>query len=330
VKAEPSSDSSQRQETWRIFLGTVLVTCLSAVTVLGAILLSLQNQPQGGQPVVRQPESGAPPLIPTAAIATPPPITLVATLPASGTGEPPIEASATPGGGAQETSTLPPEAYATPTLLGITVLPPSPTPLLCAGGVPLDWRLYIVQRGDTLFSLARRHGTTVNQVMYINCLGSTRLWVGQRLYLPAPPTPIPPATTTFTPTPSPSPTLPSLTPSLPPSPTAILTLTASPSPFPPLTVTSTARPTVFPSETPTMTLTPSATAPMPPTETTTSEPTAEVTTTATPTSYPTTSATPTPMPSPSPSLPPTPTSTPTPIPTSSPVPTPTATPTPVS
>lgn len=328
MKAEPSSDSSQRQETWRIFLGTVLVTLLSAVTVLGAILLSLQNQPQGGQPVVRQPASGGALLIPTAAIATPPQITLVATLPVSDTGEPLIEASATPGGGAQETPTLPPEAYATPTQFVITVLPPSPTPLLCAGSVPWDWRLYTVQWGDTLFSLARRHGTTVNRVIYINCLESTRLWVGQRLYLPALPTPRPPVTATFTPVPSPSPTLPSLTPSLPPSPTVILTLTATPSPLPPLTATSTARPTVFPSGTPTTTLTPSATAPTPPTETATSEPTAEVTVTATPTSYPTASATPTSIPTPSPSLPATPTSTPTPIPTSSPVSTPTATPTP--
>ena len=44
--------------------------------------------------------------------------------------------------------------------------------------------IYIVQRGDTLYSIAKRYGTTVQAVMSYNSLGSTTIYVGQRLLIP--------------------------------------------------------------------------------------------------------------------------------------------------
>ena len=43
---------------------------------------------------------------------------------------------------------------------------------------------YAVQRGDTLFSIATRHGTTVAALMQANGLGSYLIYVGQRLVIP--------------------------------------------------------------------------------------------------------------------------------------------------
>jgi LysM repeat protein len=44
--------------------------------------------------------------------------------------------------------------------------------------------VYIVQRGDTLFSIARRYGVTVDALMAYNSLSSTTIYVGQRLLIP--------------------------------------------------------------------------------------------------------------------------------------------------
>ncbi|MFT5508633.1 MAG: LysM repeat protein, partial [Hyphomicrobiaceae bacterium] len=41
-----------------------------------------------------------------------------------------------------------------------------------------------VARGDTLYHLSRRHGVSVNLLMTENRLSSTKLSVGQTLYLP--------------------------------------------------------------------------------------------------------------------------------------------------
>jgi LysM repeat protein len=44
--------------------------------------------------------------------------------------------------------------------------------------------VYVVQRGDTLSSIARRFGTTIKSIMSTNQLFSTRIYVGQRLVIP--------------------------------------------------------------------------------------------------------------------------------------------------
>jgi LysM repeat protein len=74
---------------------------------------------------------------------------------------------------------------------------PNPTPPSTTDGT------YLVQRGDTLFSIARRHGTTVTALRAANNLTSNRIYAGQRLTLPgesAPPSQ-PPGPTTPAPNP---------------------------------------------------------------------------------------------------------------------------------
>jgi len=59
--------------------------------------------------------------------------------------------------------------------------------------------VYTVQRGDTLFSIARRHGTTTNTLAWLNGLSNPNfIWAGQRLRLnssSSPPSPARPGTT---------------------------------------------------------------------------------------------------------------------------------------
>lgn len=47
-------------------------------------------------------------------------------------------------------------------------------------------RTHVVQKGDTLYSIARRYNTTVNTLKQLNQLGSTHLAPGIRLQLPGP------------------------------------------------------------------------------------------------------------------------------------------------
>jgi LCP family protein required for cell wall assembly len=58
------------------------------------------------------------------------------------------------------------------------------TPPAC---VPPDtWDIHIVQIGNTLSSLARRYGTDIDTLMYVNCLNTRTIFIGQRLYVPGP------------------------------------------------------------------------------------------------------------------------------------------------
>ena len=189
---------------------------------------------------------------------------------------------------------LPPTFYASPT----------PQPYPC--GPPFGWVVYIVQPGDTLYSLSRRFGVGIEAIRRGNCLPNYTIYAGYALYLPPlPPTPIP-------------------TPALPPTPTPTATE------FPTLTPAST--PTEFPALTPTLTptLLPTLTATPILTGTATRTPTYTPTPTGPPGPTPTPSATPTPTESPTPMYTPAPSPTPTPTepPTSTYTPAPSATPTP--
>ena len=102
------------------------------------------------------------------------------------------------------TSTPTPTATSTPTpTIEPTSTPrPTRTPVqqpVCSGP-PSSWVAYIVQRGDTLYSIATSRGITVAELKYYNCLTSDLIRVGQRLYVPFVPTRVPsptplPATT---------------------------------------------------------------------------------------------------------------------------------------
>ncbi|MGD9101584.1 MAG: LysM peptidoglycan-binding domain-containing protein, partial [Anaerolineae bacterium] len=225
MKTAPMGETNRKQASWRLLVGPLLATAVSALTVLGAILLSLQSQVQSSQVVVQVSKDVTVEVIPTADIATAPPLTLIPTW------ETPVETS----------PTLVPLATvsASPDLAGTTVPLPTFTPLPCAGGAPLHWKLYIVQAGDTLFSLTRRHGTTVNQAVYYNCLQSELVWAGQRLYLPPLPTPVP----SYTPTPTPLPTPIPPSPTTAPLPTPAPTWTNTPAPLPTSTGTAAISPT---------------------------------------------------------------------------------------
>ncbi len=52
---------------------------------------------------------------------------------------------------------------------------------------PADWSIYLVQQGNTLLSVAQRYGIDVDSLMRVNCLNTTTIFVGQRLYVPGPP-----------------------------------------------------------------------------------------------------------------------------------------------
>ncbi|MFB0535824.1 MAG: LysM peptidoglycan-binding domain-containing protein [Anaerolineae bacterium] len=147
-----------------------------------------------------------------------------------------------------------PPVYITPT--------PTLSPTPCKP--PVDWRIYVVQKGDTLYSLAQRYNTTIDAIVQANCLTNYAIYVGQNLYLPPlPATPTPTVTRTPTSTP-----------------TVTWTPTATATP----TVTATPSPTATPTTTNTPTATGTSTT-VPPTATATPSPSATPTT-HTPTSVP--------------------------------------------
>ena len=183
----------------------------------------------------------------------------------------------------------------------IIYVPGAPPPTNVPCGPPPGWVYYIVQAGDTLYSIGRAYGVSVAQLQNANCLGSsTTIRVGQRLHVPNVPTIVPSSTPTLPVTPSPepsatptlvppsltptfnppssTPTAPTLTPTIPPgTATETPTLTATGST---LTPTITETPVSIPSETPdspTLTSTPTTepptATPAPPTNTPTPNPT---------------------------------------------------------
>ena len=75
---------------------------------------------------------------------------------------------------AGETPTPPPTLISPPP-------PPPPTPTS-----PSQETIYVVRRGDTLYSIARRYGTTVQAIMAANGLTNYNIYVGQQLNIPTP------------------------------------------------------------------------------------------------------------------------------------------------
>ncbi len=142
------------------------------------------------------------PTPPPVATATPTPLPPTATpLPPTATPPPPTPTASTPP--ATPPPPTPTPSAPTPTPSAPTPTPSAPTPTPSpAGGIT-----YVVQRGDTLFSIARRFGVTLEQLRQLNGIGSDNLiHVGQRLIIvPGPvtvtPPPPPPPGATSTPLP---------------------------------------------------------------------------------------------------------------------------------
>ncbi|MCC6187567.1 MAG: LysM peptidoglycan-binding domain-containing protein [Anaerolineales bacterium] len=135
--------------------------------------------------------------------------------------------------------------------------------------VRLDWPLYRVQAGNTLWSVAGAVGASVADLMQANCLASGTIYAGQMLRVPRLPATAAPPTPT-----NPPPPMPTSAPSETAAPTGAPTDTPSSTPEPSATYvpseTATELPTVapLPSDTPLPSETPV------PSETATSAPTA--------------------------------------------------------
>lgn len=95
---------------------------------------------------------------------------------------------------------------------------------------PQGWSIYTVRPGETLYRIASRYDLTVGELMQANCLSSTSVSVGTKIYVP-PTTPV--ISPTHRPS-SPTPTKPQASPARTP------TATITPDPDPPPTGTQTA------------------------------------------------------------------------------------------
>lgn len=179
-------------------------------------------------------------------------------------------------------------------LTGLTIyLPPQP-PTRTPCGPPSYWQPQLIYAGDTLYGLAVRYGTTVYAIMQANCLGSSYLMVGRRLYLP----PVV-VVTAVLPTATPTIVPPTATATIGLTVTPIITSTITPAFTPTIVPTSTVTAVPSPTFTPTQPpITPTIPATGTPLSTVTPSPTVVATETAvfTPTSPPTAIPTATPLP----------------------------------
>ena len=107
----------------------------------------------------------------------------------------------------QPTATPTATQTATPTATSVTPTPTgtpptaTPTPTPTATLEPGQTVIYVVRRGDTLYSIAQRYGTTVQAIAQINNISNpSRIFAGQQLLIPrgtdVTPTP-PPSSTTY-------------------------------------------------------------------------------------------------------------------------------------
>ncbi|MBL8154957.1 MAG: LysM peptidoglycan-binding domain-containing protein [Anaerolineae bacterium] len=71
-----------------------------------------------------------------------------------------------------------------------TPIPPTPTPTWTASPIPAcsqppGWIVYVIQRGDTLTSIASASGTTVQNLQEVNCLtNANSITVSQTIFIP--------------------------------------------------------------------------------------------------------------------------------------------------
>jgi LysM repeat protein len=76
----------------------------------------------------------------------------------------------------------------------------TPIPFTCSAP-PAGWIIHIVQAGENLYRLGAAYGITAGYLQQVNCLNSTNIVTGQRLYVPNVPTRTPVFKATATPQP---------------------------------------------------------------------------------------------------------------------------------
>ena len=78
--------------------------------------------------------------------------------------------------------------------VSVTPTPPQSTAVAVVPDclIPAGWQPYVVQPGDTLYSLSIRTGISADAIVQGNCLAMTKLTPGSVIYFPAAPPPPPP------------------------------------------------------------------------------------------------------------------------------------------
>ncbi len=221
MKSSPNNPTEDSKSLQRFLIGggTLLVVIL---TLIGAVMLAMQDMPPDNKTPVAQATTtppaavNTPVLLPTLTF-TPAPPAVTTTLVAPATVTPvaplPVEVSPTAAPATFTPAPLPAtDTPAAPPAPSNTPVPPAATkaPVTTAGGTcqpPASWIVYPTQLGDTLNSLATRTGVTVFDLQQANCLASYTIQPGQNIYLPMVPptptfTPVPQATGTRLPTPT--------------------------------------------------------------------------------------------------------------------------------
>ncbi|MCL4264595.1 MAG: LysM peptidoglycan-binding domain-containing protein [Anaerolineae bacterium] len=85
---------------------------------------------------------------------------------------------------ATATTAFPSLPTAPPTLTPMPAVTDTAVPATCVPVQPNGWVLTTVQPGNTLYGLARRGGTTVAELVRVNCRENDILYVGELLYTP--------------------------------------------------------------------------------------------------------------------------------------------------
>jgi LysM repeat protein len=208
----PQPPTQYGPPAWQPILGALIAVAAILVVLIAAAFLSQQEQLLAAVPTPTPTE-----VVPTN---TPFPIPSLTPSPL------PATPSATDRQPGEDTPapTLTPTPTAQPTRTPTrTRRPTTPVPKCTP---KYSWPIYIVQRGDTLYSIAGRTGTTVAALQTANCLYSDKIWAGMPLRVPKLPPPAPSATATLPPTHTTPPTEP-------PPPTHTPTPSDIPDPPPP-------------------------------------------------------------------------------------------------
>ena len=217
--------STENQNHGRIIIGTligIIVALFSCVIVIGGLLLAFSE----GGVRLSPPEPSSTDLLTSTLLAsstsvqtfTPqltetsrPTETTAASSPAPTlTSSPTPIFTSSPTGTFTSTTppTLPPTSTPTfvpPPTLAPTLPPPQPPP---GCGPSASWVIYIVQPGDTLSSIGRTYGVTVEQLKFANCLALDTIYVGKQLYVPNIPPQLPTSTNTLGPVATNTPSIP--------------------------------------------------------------------------------------------------------------------------